>query len=212
MKLLITLLIITSFEIAIASDGKILFVKGSVWLNKKHAQEGSAISYGDKIKTGKNAMAILSVKPGAKIKIKSNTRLVINKPKTKNKTTLNSYILKAGEIFIKAQRTKKNRYSVRSRSATMRVRGTNFFVSSSKETLWMCVNEGSVEVIIKNIVGKVLVNEGEGVNISKNTLPEVKKYDWTKNLNWKMKGNLKEIEDKTNIQNMKYDLEEMDYD
>ena len=101
----------------------------------------------------------------------------------------------------------------------MGVRGTMFFVSTPKFSknvkvnTWMCVNEGSVAVYTKEDSKKfVLVKEGEGVVVNSPKLPEVKKYSWTKELNWKFEGKFKDVEDKTNIQNIKYDLDDFNYD
>jgi ferric-dicitrate binding protein FerR (iron transport regulator) len=97
----------------------------------------------------------------------------------------------------------------------MGVRGTNFFVSSAKDkkNIWMCVNEGKVAVSFKDKPDKnIVVKAGEGVVINSNSLPEVKQYSWTKELNWKTEGNFKEIEDKTNIQNINYNLKNFHYD
>ena len=60
----------------------------------------------------------------------------------------------------------------------------------------MCVNHGSVAVRMKKSSQELIVNEGEGVFINSESLPEKKQYAWTKKLNWKMKGDLNEVQDK----------------
>ena len=100
-------------------------------------------------------------------------------------------------------------------TAVMGVRGTQFFVSSApkKKNVWMCVNEGEVQVYFKENPNKfVSVKEGQGVVINSDNLPEVKNYEWTKKLNWKLEGSAEEIEDKTDIQGINYNLKDFVYE
>jgi hypothetical protein len=198
-----------------ASDGKVLFSKGDVFINKIKATKGTTFNYQDQITVSSKGLAVLMIKPGTTIKLKENSVLTIKKPLRTKSSTSYSYLLSKGEIFIKATRTKKNRYSVTTKHATMGVRGTQFFVSSTgkdKKQDWMCVNEGKVEVKVHNTSGTVLVNEGEGVAISGGILPKKKRYKWTNSLNWKFDGDAKAIEDSTDIQNINYNLEDKEYE
>ena len=211
MKKLILFFILTNLSYAEVS--KVIFLKGELFINNKLARNGFVLNWDDEVKTGKRSLAVLAIYPGVKVKLKSNTSIVINKPIKQKKIRTFSYFIKQGEMFIKANRTKENRYSVETKNAVMGVRGTEFFVSTQKKVEskdWMCVNKGQVEVKIAK--GSVLVNAGEGVAISKEKVPAVKKYKWTKRLNWKMEGLFSEIEDHTNIQNLNYDLENINYD
>ena len=209
------LLLLTLSLNVFAQDGFIFFSKGDVFINGKKSLKDSQIKYNDKITTGNTALAIISLKPATKIKLKANSSLVIKKPRVTKSTKLFSFVLSAGEAFIKATRTRKNRYNVRTKHAVMGVRGTQFFVSTSpkKDSKdWMCVNEGQVEVKVNDTKGFVLVNAGEGVAISKEQLPKVKQYKWTKALNWSLDGNYEEVKDNTDIQNMNYTLENIEYE
>jgi hypothetical protein len=213
-----TFIILLSLFISLsvlAKDGKVIFSKGNVLVNTSKAVKGSEFSYQDKITVGEDGLAVININPGTTIKLKAGTELIIEKPLKTKSTSSFSYILSKGEIFVKATRTNQNRYNVKTKPATMGVRGTQFFVSStgkSKGQDWMCVNEGKVEVTVDNVKGTVLVNEGEGVAISGGILPKKKRYKWTKALNWKLDGDAKEIEDKTKIQNINYDLENKEYE
>lgn len=196
-----------------AADGKIVFLKGEVLLNGKTTTLKAPISFGDKVITKKEALAVIKMNKNAVIKIKQNTELSIPLPKKDNKKTTNVYSLIVGEIFIKANQKKNETYQVKTKNTIMGVRGTQFFISSGKDkNVWMCVNEGKVAVSINGQEGEVLVREGEGVVINSNRLPKVKQYAWTKKLNWKLNGNYEELKDETNIQNLNYDLENFNYD
>jgi ferric-dicitrate binding protein FerR (iron transport regulator) len=210
-KLAITIICILFANISFSKDGKILFLKGSIYINNNLAKQGDKFNFEDTLKTGRDSLAVLSIKPATTIKLKENSELIVPTPHKKNKVNKNTYILKAGEIFIKANKTKRNHFKVHAKNVTMGVRGTQFFVSNY-DNVWMCVNEGSVNVSVKQAKGSVVVNAGEGVNINSNKLPVVKEYAWTKNLNWKMSGKYEKINDTTDIQSLNYDIENFDYD
>lgn len=197
-----------------ASDGKVIFSKGEVLINGKASTKGTEFSYKDKIVVKDKGLAVIHINPATKIKLKAGAELIIEKPLRTKSTSSFTYILNQGEIFIKAKRTKQNRYNVKTKFATMGVRGTEFFVSTSKSQKsrdWMCVREGQVEVSVKNATGTVLVNKGEGVAISEGVLPNKQRYKWTTKLNWKFDGD-SGLEDTTDIQNINYNLEDKEYD
>jgi len=218
MKLLLLFaLLVSSINSSHSADGKISFIKGSVKINGKLVTKKVSISYGDKIRVGKKSLVIIRVNPSTILKLKQRSFLKIEKPRTnKSKTkTLYSYALKYGDMFVKAKKNKANSFRVIAKDTVMGVRGTNFFVSSSKaeKNIWMCVNEGKVAVSYKSKPSKkVLVNAGEGVHMNSDKLPTPKPVEWTRNLNWKTSGSFEEIEDKTDIRNKSYDLKNFDYE
>lgn len=215
---IITLLCISNSFSAYAIDGVIKFLKGTAFVNGIPVKQGHPISFQDKIKTNKNSLLVLKIKPGVVIKIKSETSITIKKPfKTKKgNRTIHDYLLIKGQMFIKAKRTRKNRFRVKANSAIMGVRGTQFFVTNTgtnkENKIWMCVNEGQVSVRIGKSKNSLLVNKGEGIFINSNKLPVKRAYEWTKKLNWKNQGSYKEINDKLDINNIKYNSDEFDYD
>ena len=99
----------------------------------------------------------------------------------------------------------------------MGVRGTEFFTAYSQDKkksddLWMCVNEGVVEIVTDKSSEKVIVKEGQGVFINKGikaTAP--KKYSWTKKLNWNLDPGNGELENSA-MNDMYQDLLDQDYD
>lgn len=213
MKLVLVLMLSCSF--ALAMDGKVLVLKGKTLLNGKKVNRKAKISYGDKIIVGKKGLAIVKLKTGSTIKIKPMSNLTISKPKVRKKQTLYTYVLKYGEIFLDIKKEKNAKYRVKARNVAMGVRGTQFFVSSTrkKKKVWMCVNEGEVGVsFAKKPKDIVIVKAGQGVVIDSDKLPEVKNYEWTRGLNWKFKGKFEDVKDDTNIRELNYDLENFEYD
>lgn len=214
MNFIVLLLLTLTFSVH-AADGKLSFLKGDVKVNGIKALKKSEIFFGDTISVGKKSLAVLRINPNSILKIKENSSVKIQVPKRNKGIREYSFLLKHGDIFVKAKSGKKRRYKVKVRDAIMGVRGTNFFVSSAKvkKNIWMCVNEGVVAVYFKNAPKKlILVKKGEGVVINSKELPEVKQYSWTKELNWKNEGDFEEISDKTNIQNINYDLKNFNYE
>ena len=65
-----------------------------------------------------------------------------------------------------------------------RVRGTEFFIAYGRTVeenpdVWLCVNEGSVAVVVES-GDEVVVNEGEGVNIlSGSRITDPRFFPWT---------------------------------
>jgi len=211
LSLLISILITSSF----AQDGKVMFVKGKAFVNKAEVKGKFEFKYGDTFSTGKDSMAIIKINPGLQIKLKANSILEIEKPKRNKKGKTFSYALNAGEIFIQAQKSKVNKHNFKVRDSVMGIRGTQFFISDRNEgekNIWMCVNEGAVEVSVADNKKTVLVKAGEGIQINSKKLPKVKQYKWTNDLNWLMEGTFDEMKDLTDIQNINYDLESMNYD
>lgn len=193
--------------------GKVLFSKGDVFFKKSKdskavpAKKGSTFSDKSIFKTGKGSLAVLSLNSGSKIKVNQNSQIIVSK-EAAGLTKGSSFfeILKS-----KVRKNKKIKYRVKTKHASMGVRGTQFFVSlGNKNDSWMCVNEGLVEVKSKDNK-TVLVKEGEGVKVSK-SVSDPKPLPWTKRLNWEMEGNLKEIENKVNIEDAYQDLLDQDYD
>jgi hypothetical protein len=66
--------------------------------------------------------------------------------------------------------------------------------------IWLCVNDGTVEVMIPETGDSILVNEGEGINILGGralTAPEA--YEWTKDLNWNTDPDAGNVKDETDL-------------
>lgn len=205
-----------------ALAGSVLFLKGQVFKNGEKLQRGNSVKYGDQIVTEDDSMVIIK-NDGATIKMKANSEVVIRKFKSKkNKYSIVRYLLNRGELFFKGKGSKKKKFQVHTKVATMGVRGTEFFTSYSgdkNKEVWMCVNEGEVEVemIVDGKSDSLTVEKGQGIFIKSSKLPKARAYKWTRKLNWNMgegKKNIQydQVKGKVNIKEVAYPLEDIDYD
>lgn len=198
-----------------AYSGKIGYVRGEVTIvsqgKSTTAQKDSSIKSGDTVKTSAKSLAIMVMEDGVVFKMNPKSDLSIPE-KDDNSVTLNS-----GSVFSKVSKQKPNQqFKLRTPSAVIGVRGTEFFTSygqteDKKSDIWMCVNEGSVEVTSSKEKDPVVVKQGEGVVIpsGKGVTPP-KKYAWTKKLNWNLDPEQGEVEN--NIQIKYENILKEDYD
>lgn len=213
MRLFILISIIPLF--VSAYSGKIGYVRGEVTIvslgKSTAAQKGAVINSGDTVKASAKSLAIISMDDGIVFKMNPKSDLSIPE-KDDNSVTLNS-----GSIFSKVSKQKPNQqFKLRTPSAVIGVRGTEFFTSygqseDKKSDIWMCVNEGAVEVLSSKSKEPVVVKQGEGVVIpaGKEVTPP-KKYAWTKKLNWNLDPEKGEVEN--NVQIKYENLLKEDYD
>jgi len=198
-----------------AYSGKIGYVRGEAMIVSKGksmiAKKDSVINSGDTVKTSAKSLAIISMDDGVVFKMNPKSDLSIPE-KDDNSVTLNS-----GSVFSKVSKQKPNQqFKLRTPSAVIGVRGTEFFTSygqteGKKSDVWMCVNEGAVEVLSSKSKNPVLVKQGEGVVIpSGKEVTPPKKYAWTEKLNWNLDPEQGEVEN--NVQIKYENLLKEDYD
>jgi ferric-dicitrate binding protein FerR (iron transport regulator) len=205
---------------AYAVRGIISFVSGDADVigsqgNSQKALKGLQVQEGDTLKTYKHSNIVLTLNDQSQIKLNANSEIKLGK------NTADSEIeLQNGGVFSTIhKKTEGHRFFIRTKTATMGVRGTEFFTAFGKTAkegdrdVWMCVNDGQVEVENLKLNQKVMVNKGEGVFIHPGSkVPPPRPYSWTKTLNWNMdpaKGN---VEDKSSIDSAYRKLVEQDYD
>jgi hypothetical protein len=192
------------------ASGQVQVVSKAGTSDGKH---GQALLKGDWVKTGKGSAAILLMSDGSRVKLNPETSLEIASAEN-GQTELS---LQTGAVFSKVQKQgPRGRFVIRTKTAVMGVRGTEFYTAYGKESkggadVWMCVHEGKVETEGLSDGKKVLVKQGEGVFIpvGKAVTPP-KKYSWTENLNWNMNPDAGEVIDHTRIDYQ--DLLKVDYD
>jgi len=205
-----------------SKTAKISFVRGSVDYQlkskKKKLSKNTKILQGGKITTAAKSMAIITFPDGAKAKVGPNSQFVVNEIQQgkKGKTALS---LLRGSVFIKViKKSDKPNIYLKAGSVSMGIRGTEFFTSyahnkkEDREDLWMCVNEGKVEVTSQD-KKSIIVKEGEGIFIvDKKKITKPKPYAWTKKLNWNMDETKGSVEHKLDISKAYYDLLDQEYD
>lgn len=203
----------------IAADLSVIeYVEGDVRIESQGrrtvADFGTTLSPGDLLITGDDGVAIVRVSASSQIKLRENTVVAID-----DVVGGGSVELRQGGLFARAQRTATGRrFQVRTPTVVAGVRGTDFFVAygrtvEDRPDLWLCVNTGSVEVLIPRTGDVTVVNEGEGVNILaglRTTQPRF--YPWTLELNWNFDPAEGEVRDTTDLDGAYADLLDQDYD
>ena len=175
-------------------SGKIVYTKGRTYLNGKSVKKGVNFKKGAVFKTGANSILVARIDGGSTIKLSEASELKLVSKERQSEVVKFNF----GQAFfnIKKSMNGKKKFKVLTRSASMGIRGTEFFVAyGSDKDEWMCVNKGAVVVKARGEKKKTLVKAGEGIVIKggKRT-SDPTPLEWTKKLNWKMdpkKGSLK---------------------
>lgn len=202
-----------------AQDGRVEYVEGEVWIDSSGTREvadfGSPVSAGDLVTTGSDGIAIVTVGSGAQIKLRENTVVEIHEA-----ISSGSVDLRQGGIFARVSRSVAGgrAFQVSTPTVVAGVRGTEFFIAYGRTIeelpdVWLCVNEGSVEIAVREVDTTTIVNEGEGVNILsgvRTTDPQF--YPWTTELNWNFDPDEGEVRDTTDLDGAYSDLLDQDYD
>ena len=204
-----------------ASPGaRLVFATGDVTVESRGSghlgKAGEALAEGDAVTTGDKATAVVELADGSRLKLRESGRLVLNLPSPRSPVT--DILLSFGSVFAKvAKQLPGAEFRVHSPSAVAAVRGTQFFTAYGREhgkarDLWVCVNEGAVEITTTASKNSVRVPQGKGVLIKSGldtTNPQA--FDWTKTLNWNMDPGAGAVEDKTNLDAAYADLLDQDY-
>lgn len=182
-----------------------------------HAVEtGAALASGDVVATGEGATAVVALADGSRLKLRESSRLRLTPPEARSRAT--EVMLFLGGVFAQvAKRGPGAEFRVRTPGAVAAVRGTQFFTAFGRthgkaRDLWVCVNEGLVEVGSTSSKQRLSVPAGKGVLIKgEKDLTKPQAYDWTKKLNWNMDAASGGVEDKTNLDAAYSDLLDQDY-
>ena len=202
-----------------APAARLIKVAGDVTIQTKDggrlAKGGEALASGDAVSTSEKATALIELADGSRLKLRESSRLALTLPDAKSPDT--EAFLSLGSVFAKVRKRLAGQdFRVRTPNAVAAVRGTEFFTAFGRargkdKDLWVCVNEGAVDIETKKSKSATRVSQGEGVLIKggkDTTKPQA--YDWTKSLNWNMDEN-GELEDKTNLDGAYADLLDQDY-
>lgn len=218
--ILLTLIVLTKFTNSVQA-GKILYARGDVKINDISAKKNASIGSGDSIQTGKTSIAVIRLNDGSKFKLNEYSKIQIEEdPDDKTSTTKAKITL--GSVFINVikkslKESKKDKLLLKTRTASMGIRGTSFFVSYGKsaneDDVWMCVNEGIVEVKGNTEKQSTSVKAGFGVKLDKGVSTSTPQFlPWTKKLNWSMDPEIGDIENKVQIDQAYQDPLDEDYD
>ena len=198
-------------------ENSITYLEGDVSIirddNEIFADFGTELFEKDSVRTGEDGLAIIDLNGTRTLKIKENSFMVLSE--TGNTTRLD---LNSGSLFSKVRKLGgSSSFSVRTESVVAGVRGTEFFIAfgntvEEKPDIWLCVNEGTVEVALPETEESVLVNQGEGITIPGGSrLTEPRFYEWTEDLNWNTDPDSGPVEDRTSLEGLYSDLLDQDY-
>ena len=204
-----------------APAGKLVHATGDVTIGSgsggRLGKTGSSVENGDSVTTGDASTAVVQLPDGSRVKLRAGTRAVVTWPGPKN-DSLTEVFLSVGSAFAKVtKRLAGQKFQVRTPTAVAAVRGTEFFTAYGRprgkdKDLWVCVNEGSVELTASASKKPLVVPAGQGVLIKGGrSLTKPQEYDWTKKLNWNMDEAGGDLEDKTNLDAAYSDLLDQDY-
>lgn len=223
LPLLAALLLAASAAVAAdapAPGARLLAAVGDVTIQSKSGgrlgKAGAAIAEGEEVVTAAKATAVIELPDGSRLKLRESGRLAVTLPTEKSPITDISLTL--GSVFAKVRKQLVGRsFRVRTDTAVAAVRGTEFFTAYGNPTpsgrdLWVCVNEGAVDVATTKSKKALGIPAGKGVLIKSGLdLTKPQSYDWTKALNWNMDSEAGELEDKTNLEAAYTDLLNQDY-
>jgi len=200
-----------------ALDGGVVYTYGEVFVHRNPetipAEIGMPVAEGDVIETAEDGVAVISLVNGAEVKLRENTKLSLDRVGRRV-----SVALASGSVFSRVNRHLISGFSVKTETAVMGVRGTEFFVAYGRKIdryrdVWVCVNSGSVEAALSATNETLLVEQGRGINIvGGDNLTSPQRYPWTRKLNWNMDPNAGEVADRTDLEQAYSDLLDQDYD
>ena len=206
-----------------AEQGLIEYFEGDVSVVRGDedffADFGEPLNAGDSVVTGLDSIAVIRINDRVQVKLRENTHLWIDS------VTENAAVtLKSGGVFARVARSietigrRAAGFEVKTPTVVAGVRGTEFFVAYGRTVeeepdLWLCVNEGAVEVSVLSTGDAVTVEEGEGINILAGVrTTEPRFFPWTLKLNWNFDPDAGKIVDKTDLDAAYADLLDQDYD
>jgi ferric-dicitrate binding protein FerR (iron transport regulator) len=199
---------------------RLAYVSGDVTIESKGGgrlgKTGAALADGDAVSTAAGSTAVVETADGSRLKLRESSRLVLALPAARSPLT--EIRLSFGGVFAKVtKRHLGEEFHVTTPTAVAAVRGTEFFTAYGRDAgkskdLWVCVNEGAVEVRTNASKAPLSVPAGKGVLIKSGLeLTKPQAYDWTKKLNWNMDPKSGAVEDKTNLDAAYSDLLDQDY-
>jgi len=221
-RFLIALIATLPLAIAAAEAAVVEYADGAVWVEaagasatRVRADFGHVLQPGDAVVTGRDGIAIVRIDERSSVKLRENTRIVVEEAVAGSAVTL-----REGGLFARVARSggAASAFQVRTPTVVAGVRGTEFFVAYGRAIegdpdLWLCVNDGVVEVAVIGTDRSTLVREGEGVNIlAGHRVTDPRFYAWTTDLNWNFDPLAGEVRDATNLDGAYADLLDQDYE
>lgn len=161
MKISIWILTIFFSFHAFAETAILSKLKGEVNINGVAGKEKQKVLTGDEVSAlGKSSSVQLIYEDGSRSLLRNGV-MKISGNSSEKETIID---LAKGVLFASKNKSKKS-LTVKTKYASMGVRGTKFYVKEDAEETYLCVCEGSVE--IKNSSTSKIVNKNEDVHVKK---------------------------------------------
>jgi hypothetical protein len=207
---------------AFAQDGIVEYVEGDAWITRGNevfaADFGEPIMHLDHIETGPDGAVVVRLANQSQVKLRENSSIVIGQSGGGVDVQLQSGGVFARVVRAAAAAGGRPSFRITTPTVVAGVRGTEFFVAygrtiEDEPDLWLCVNEGTVEVSIPSTGQMTLVEEGEGINILSGVrATDPRFYSWTTDLNWNFDPSQGTVADDTDLDGAYSDLLDQDYD
>ncbi len=163
----------------IPTHGEITFIKGNVKVRLKKEKNwytlhsDDIIKQGSKLKTGDESAVEITYEEGYSCYLGPNTEVeILTTRRKRDSHVIRDLFMSAGRAVVKVKRALKGKshYKVKTRTAVIGVRGTEFRVSvDSKDSSRFEVLNGTTDVNAAN--KNVVVNQGEGTLVRKGKSP-----------------------------------------
>lgn len=209
LSIFISLILLLSQSVNAAPDlYKVIFRKGDVSMErggeKRKVFKGDFLLAGDQVQSGSKGLVILGFGEGYRSRMKvgpmSQLKLEGKKPDREDANEEKTFFfLEVGNILVHYinKNKDKNRLKVKTKSASMGIRGTEFFIHTTEngETL-VAVRSGVVLAKHKDKKTGIPLTSEEGVVFTTDgASPMLTPPDWYKHINWKLDATTKEIEE-----------------
>ena len=201
----------------------ISFMMGTVLAGKPGAmapvKQGDTVKSGETIQTGDASVAILTLEDQSHVKLNAKSEMTLESGTKAGDEVVH---LNSGGAFSDVTKKAAPHFFVKTRSATMGVRGTRFFTAygeneSAASQRARCVDvragragrRGDAQGKISSPGSR---GEKESLSLPGKDVTPPKPYGWTKGLNWNMDPEKGDVVDHTSMKSIYHDLTKQNYD
>ena len=157
-------------------------------------QQGQKVEAGDEIITGKSDLVILSYVNNSKIKIDPGSHIIVEDLEPAETGQRLSLFVKLGSLMIQFFNPKKNnQLQVRTKNASLGVRGTKFLlgIDETDQNVHVSVDEGSVAMMSTEDDDHEIIGAGESLVMEEGRrLTKPYASQWIRKMNWTMNNDV----------------------
>ncbi len=146
--------------IAWADSAQITKFSGEVYMDGTPLKVGNLVKEGQKIEAkGAKSFVVIQFENGSRIFLRDG-EMILEAPKNKQDTVIS---LTRGILASHFRKNSKGTQTVKTKFASMGIRGTKYYVEQKDESTYLCVCDGAVE--IQNEKSKQLVAKNEDATV-----------------------------------------------